>query len=197
MACMALVAFAAMALPAIASASPVLTSEGKTVPVGTSIFGTNTGETLFEGGFNVKCTHAILTGSVSTNNGSEIAGEIPAGNASFTGTGSGGDCTSALGDTHPTVNSALCMESLSGTDTVEVTGCGANVTFTLTVTGAATCKYSTSHVIGTFITNATATINLKEQPAKKEEGSFLCPGEGKLTMDFDLHTTGGTLLTVS
>lgn len=197
MACMAVAAFAAFVVAPAASASPVLTENGEPLAVGSSIQGTNTGPTLFSGGFNVTCTTAVINGKV-TSSGTPIKGEVAAGAATFSGTGAGGDCTSALGDTKPTVNSKLCLETVTGTDNVKVTGCGASVTFSLNVTGITTCRYSAASVTGTFQTNADATVNLNAQPASEEEPrAFFCPDTGTLTMDFDLYTTDGTTLTIS
>lgn len=196
-ACMAIAAFAAIVLPAAASASPVLTQEGKPVAVGTSITGQNTGETIFTGAFNVRCANADLSGTVTENSGTSIKGEIPVGNASFTGTGTGGDCTSALGSTKVTVNSKLCLQTTKTADQFEVTGCGAAVTFTLEITGTGPCKYSTAAVLGEYTTApADAKVTVSEQEAKKEEGGFFCPSSGKLDMVFDL-TSGGKALQVS
>jgi hypothetical protein len=188
MACMAIAAFAAFVIAPAASASPVLTENGVAVAVGAEITGKNTGNTLFTGPFNVVCSNADLAGKVTANSGTQIKGEIPAGSATFTGTGTSSDCTSALGSAAVTVNSALCLETVKGTDTVSVTGCGGNVVFTLTVTGTGPCKYSTATVKGTYVTNAGATVNVLEQEAVKSEGGFFCPSSGKLDMDFDLYT---------
>jgi hypothetical protein len=199
MACMAIAAFAAFVVAPAASASPVLTEGVTPLAVGASIEGRNTGNTLFEGEFNVSCEEAVLKGKVTANTGSKIAGEVPKGSTSFHNKGST-ECSSAFGPTIVEVNSALCMETVTGTDNVKVTGCGgAPVTFTLNVTLAGTCRYSTASVTGTYKTNAGATVNLSKQPANKEEPSaFFCPSTGSLTMDFDLYTTGGaTQLTVS
>ena len=200
MACLAIAAFAAFVVAPAASASPTLTSNGVSVPVGTSITGTSTGEAIFTGPFDVRC-HAHLTGIVTQNNGTSIKGEIAAHNGVFTGTGTNNDCTSALGSVKVTVTSKLCMETLVGTHNIKVTGCGAApVTFDLTVTGIASpCRYSTPSVTATFTTNADATVTLVEQIAKEEPefASVFCPNEGKLDMDFDLYTTDGTTLTVS
>ena len=207
MACMAIAAFAAFVIAPAASASPVLTHEGTAVAVHPAtetceknpsgcIEGKNTEETLFTGAFNVHCNTAVLKGWVTQNNGSQIKGTIPVGNASFTS--SGGDCTSALGATKVTVTSELCIETVVGSDNATTTGCGSNVVFDLEVTGTGNCKYSTASVSGTFKTNAGATINISEQEAKKVEGGFFCPSSGKLDMDFDLYTLGGkTQLTIS
>ncbi|MGN6588664.1 MAG: hypothetical protein ACTHKT_14520 [Solirubrobacterales bacterium] len=197
MACMAIAAFAAFVIAPAASASPVLTEGTTAVAVGSSIEGKNTGNTEFTGGFNVVCSTAVLKGTVTGNSGTKIKGEVPAGSAVFTGTSTGGDCTSALGATKVTVNSKLCLET-AAEDKVAVTGCGANVTFTLEVTGTGPCKYSTASVTGTYKTSAAATVNVENQAAKKEEGGVFCPSEGVLKMDFDLYTTGGsTALTIS
>jgi hypothetical protein len=197
LACMAIAAFAAFVIAPSAWASPTLTSNGVAVPVGTSITGTTTGLAVFTGP-EVEC-NGHLVGTVTQNNGSQVKGEVPAGSAGFTGTGASGDCTSSIGDVAVTVNSKLCMETEVGKDTIKVTGCGAAVTFSLKATSlGVTCKYSTASVVGNFNTNAAATVNLEKQPATGEStNSFLCPANGTLDMDFDLYTTGGTLLTVS
>jgi hypothetical protein len=200
MACMAIAAFAAFVIAPAASASPVLTEtkepnvpSGIAVPTGVSITGKNTGETVFTGAFNVRCTVAHMTGTLTTNSGSSIKGTIPVGGAQFTGTGAGEDCTSALGNVKVTVNSELCLETVAGTDTVKTTGCGAApVVFTLEVTGTGPCKYSTEKVTGTYTTNADAAVTVSEQESKKSEGGIFCPSSGKLDMVFDLYTTGAT-----
>jgi hypothetical protein len=199
MACMAIAAFAAFVVAPAASASPVLTSEGKVVPVGTSITGKNTGAITFTGGFNVACSSADLSGTVTKNSENQIKGEIPVGGASFTGTGTGGDCTSALGNVKVTVNTKLCMETKGTTvDTETITGCGASVVFTLEITGTGPCKYSTASITDTYTTNITpASTTVSEQEAKKSEGGFFCPSSGKLDMVFDRYTTGGSGLATS
>jgi len=209
MACMAIAAFAAFVVAPAASASPVLTSGGSSVPVGTSVTGKNTGNTVFSGGFNVTCSTADLKGTVTANTGTTVAGTVAANTAEFTGTGSGGDCTSALGDVKVTVNSELCFDTIKGTDNVTIDGCEVEtspgvktteaITFTLHVTSLGlSCAYSTSTVLGTYVTSAAATVNLNAQAATRQAGqSGFCPANGSLTMDFDLYTTDGTLLQVS
>jgi hypothetical protein len=197
MACMAIAAFAAFIVAPAASASPVLTEGGVALTghapgsgfVGASITGKNTGETVFTGAFNVRCTVAHLTGTLTANTGTKIKGEIPLGNSKFTGTGTNGDCTSALGNVGVTVNSKLCLESVTGQDNVVTTGCGGSVVFTLEITGTGPCKYSTASVTGSFVTNVDAAVTVSEQEAKKSEGGIFCPSSGKLDMVFDLQTT--------
>jgi len=203
LACMAIAAFAAFVIAPAASASPVLTEPSvtpETVPVGASIKGTNTGDTFFtiaKDSTKVDCTHAEFKGTVTKNSAGQIKGEIPLGGSSFSGTGANGDCTSPLGDIAPSVTSKLCLETVEGTDSVKVTGCGANVSFSLKVTNVTTCKYSVASVTGTFVTGADATVNVSEGEAALAEPNVFCPSKGWLDMDFDLTTTDGTTLNVS
>jgi hypothetical protein len=199
MACMAIAAF--VIAPA-ASASPVLTDNGVTVPVGTSVEAHSTGIVKFTG-FGVECTTGNLKGTVTANTGTTITVEVPEGGAVFSGTGEGGDCTSPLGSVKLKLNSKLCFDTIAKTDNLTFTGCGSNpITFTVTITGSGgvPCSYKAATVTGTFLTNSGATINVSEQGATGEgEGnSFICPASGKLDMDFDLYTTGrATQLTIS
>ncbi|MGN6588390.1 MAG: hypothetical protein ACTHKT_13130 [Solirubrobacterales bacterium] len=203
MACMAIAAFAAFVIAPTASASPVLTSEGKAVPTGTSITGVNTGVTHFTlpgGAGSIDCDHDHLVGTVTKNSGTKITGELPVGSAKFNGTGTNTDCTGPFGSTSVTVNSKLCLETNSTTaDTGVITGCGANVTFTMVITGVATCRYQTASVAAIYTTNVTpATVEVFEAPATSDGvNPFPCPSEGKLDMDFDLYTTSGVGLTIS
>jgi polyisoprenoid-binding protein YceI len=191
---MAIAAFAAFMMPAAASASPVLTSEGVKVPLLTKIIGTSTETPTLTGAFNVTCSKAKITGTVTKNSGTNVEATVPVGGATYEGTGTNGDCTSALGSTKVTVNSELCLASAAN-DTVNITGClnakeeSLPVTFTLEITGTGPCKYKTALVNGTHNTNITpATIKVSEQEAKLEEGGFFCPASGKLDQDFDLYT---------
>jgi hypothetical protein len=202
MACMAIAAFAAFVIAPAALASPVLTNGGVAVGVGTELTGKNTLNTKFTSSLTVECSNADLTGKVTKNSGTEIAGEILVGGALFTGTGTGGDCTSSgifNAPTAVTVNSKLCLATVPKTDNVTITGCGANIAFTLNLTGIGPCLYESSTVLGTFVTNAGATVNVSEQEVKYTgSGGTFCPGSGKLDMDLDLYTKGGgTQLTIS
>jgi hypothetical protein len=201
MACMAIAAFAAFVIAPAASASPVLTHNGIVVPVGTEITAKNTGETKFTGSINVNCSSAHLVGVVKKNNGTEIEGEIPVGKAHFTGTHSTGDCTSTGLFTAPAavaVTSKLCLATVNKSDTVTVTGCGSSVQFKLTLTGLGPCEYASNTVLGTYTTNAEATVNISEQVATLTNTGSFCPSSGKLDMDFDLYTNNAsTQLTIS
>jgi hypothetical protein len=210
MTCMAIAAFAAFVVAPGASASPVLTSSGVKVAVGTSITGKNTGTITFTGsnGVNVHCSSGHLIVALTANTGSQIKGTVPVGGAKFTGTGANGDCTATepLGDTAVTVNSELCFETVPGTDKVKITGCAGKVTFTLTSTGLGIgCKYEGNVENGaTFNTNAPATVNLVSgSPAAGADipgeagNSFFCPSGVTLDMDFDFYTTSGVQTTIS
>jgi hypothetical protein len=213
-ACMAIAAFAAFVIAPVASASPTIFEGATALAVGASVKGTNTGDTLFtgSGGITVRCSHAELKGTITQNGGEpeQIKGKVPKTSgatehtdALFTGTGTSGDCTSPLGAVKPTVTSDLCFETLKGTDNITITGCAVKaVTFSLIVTGATTCKYTTAtvvgeDVVGTFSTTGDATVNVQEKEAKLAEPNIFCPSTGKLDMDFDLTTTDGTTLTIS
>lgn len=92
-----------------------------------------------------------------------------------------------------TLNSKLCMESVTGTDSVSVTGCGANITFSEEVTGTGACKYSTASLTASFQTSWDFTFQFGEQVVKKEEGGIFCPNEGRISLHVDISSTGATL----
>jgi hypothetical protein len=215
MACMAIAAFAAFVVAPGASATPVLTDPvGTALAPGASVKATTnqiTKFTLTRGGGAVECNHSEFKGSVTVNNGTTIAGKIPAGafgvNYTFSGTATGGDCTSPLGAVKPTLISNLCFDTIKGTDNVTIDGCtlvteGKEVTepitFILDTTIGVECKYSTNTITGTFLTGEDATINVSEQPAVQEEPrNAFCPNEGWLDMDFVITTTDGSTILLS
>ena len=120
-ACMALVALAAFALPAVASASPQIThptgtrlnpetGECTTVKKTICIKATNVGETLLKDGEGkntlTRCTTASMTGYLTKNTGTEIEADIHT--ATFSGTGAAfngmNECTSSTGNFTFTTN---------------------------------------------------------------------------------------------
>jgi hypothetical protein len=189
--CMAIAVFLALAGPPEASASPAVT-DGGLLAVGTSVTGHSTGEVVITGPLNLRCTTAHLTGTLVKNTGSEYDIEVPTGGSKFTGTGTGGDCTSAFGSSMMTIISKTCFVSVAKTDNVQITGCGANLVLTMEITGTGTCKYSTSSMTGSHLTNANLKFSVFEQVVKKVEGGIFCPAEGKADMDLDWYTTGST-----
>jgi len=136
-----------------------------------------------------------MAGTVTENTGTSFKMTIPAvTGVTITGTGVGGDCTSLLGSIKWTYTSELCLANVPKTDNVTITGCGTNpVTITQEFTGTGPCKYSTTTMTGTYVTNAGATVSLLDQRILGEatNGTF-CPTEGKLDMDLDFYTTGGS-----
>jgi hypothetical protein len=215
MACMAVFALAAFALPATASATndPTLTEGATHVAVNSKIVGTSFGETLFvettpnQGNVLVRCTTAHLTGEVKANSGGTVEGTISS--AKFSGTGSVhadnglNECTGAFGNAYITVtNLPLCIRSTPtmATDEFQVVSsdCGGaepkNVKFLIGSTTIGECEYeSTSSLKGDYTTSSTeSTLSIRNTQAgsgsKKIRGGFLCPGSGQLNMTFHIET---------
>lgn len=218
-ACMALVALAAFALPAVASAAndPDLTHPTGTMmavhPLGKTcledptgcIDATNIGVTKMKspgGATLVECSQATMTGMLTKNDGSNVEGDITS--TSFSGTGTGGECTSSFGgitvDTNIGNGTPWCLRSTStmGTDKFQVRGNACNlasrsITFVLTSTTVGTCKYNrTAALEGEYTTHPTdAILHLKPGASTEfalEEGGFFCPSAGQLEMSFTLET---------
>jgi hypothetical protein len=190
-----LLAFAAV--PAMASASPVLKEGTTTVPVGSSIQGTNSGNILLTTGSGiVTCTGSTLGGTLTTNGGTSIAGDINS--ASFTGTGSGGTCTSTFFG-NPTFSVTpehlpWCITSTTlGSFTVRGGGCSAKeeeLRFTLTNALVGECTYERPKVIGTYVANVTPvklTVG-SGQTFTRVAGGGLCPSTGTLSGGWTLET---------
>ncbi len=192
--CAALVAFAVV--PAVASASPILTDENGTVAAGAKIIATNTGNTVMTtSAGNVECTKAALTGTVVENSGSSIKGTIET--ASFTGTESENRCSSPFGAVKVTPKRLhWCMSATSkpaDTFSIKSGGCGGTLgimEFTLDSSLAGECTYTKSEVVGTFTTGEGGDVTVSEQSFTKSSGGFFCPASGALDMTFDLYTDG-------
>jgi len=199
MTCVAIAAFAAFVIAPVASASPVLTSEGKAVAVGTSVTGSNTGIFKFEGGggYTIECSSVDLAATVTGNSGTKISLESAIGGFTTTGTATGGDCTASWGPAKLTWGK-LCFVTAAGTDNITVTGCGTGIALTTNITGTSICQYSAASGTGTVTTNADAQITVSSLPEQRTEGSgFFCPSEVKFSMIFDLTATGGGTLFIS
>jgi hypothetical protein len=207
--CMALVAFAALALPAVAAAknTPHLTDAEGAVKVGSKIWGTNIGETTLTnttGTALIHCTTADFTGEVTSNTTGNIAGTITL--ATFGGTGSvyhngHKECTGSFGNAAVTVSTPLCIRSTEAMATDEFvvsggacSGAAGNDKFTILSTTAGSCVYeTTSTVKGDFTTGgAQAVLTVRNTQAgsgsKLTSGGFLCPSSGMLKMAFGLET---------
>ncbi len=219
-ACMALAAFAAVALPAIASATndPTLTENGSVVTVGAGTVLTNVGEvtmTNTSGAAVIHCTTTTLTGIVAKNSGGTLETTVSAVNFSSTGavhadTGLK-ECTASIGNTYITVtNLPLCIRSTPemATDEFQIVSsdCGAGgnpIKFIWGSTTAGECEYEfTKAVSGTQTTNGTQavlTVNNTQSGSgySKIKGGFLCPSSWMFRMSFALETENGTALTIS
>ena len=212
---LALVALAAMALPAAASASPELTAPtGTTAATGTKIQATNVGVTKFiASGLTVECSIDKLTGTLTKNNGTEIDETIES--ASFKGTsGTGEECSSPYGAFNMTTNvgngTPWCLralQSFANADEFQIRGNSCTnaprgLTFVMDFPEMS-CQYqrttTTGLIKGGFATDpedAILTITLANSQFVGETGNPpLCPGsfalETKFTMETD-PTAGST-----
>lgn len=211
--CAALVALAALAIPASASAAATLAetpgSNYETLKVGALITATNDGNAIFEaGGGTVVCDHNWMTADVHTNDDTNgITGTITA--AKFQGPEAETKCSSSLlGPTKVDIPALTneggtghwCIKNKAGTDNFEVLGRGCtdstNGPLTFTLTGSITCTYTRSAgVSGHFTTTKedpkAATLKVTGEPefTKEAPSAFLCPASGKITqMAFYLYT---------
>jgi hypothetical protein len=188
-----LLAFAAV--PAMASASPVLTENGVPVSTGAKILATNSGNiTLTSSIGTVTCTKSQMTGTVKTNSGSTIQGQIET--ASFTGSASENRCSSTF-PFNPTFkvtpeNLPWCIHT-GGGDAFTVSGgaCGGtakNLRFTLSsVLG--NCTYERAAVAGTYVTNETpVTLKVGSGQTFTRVSGSICPETGTLAGGWTLET---------
>lgn len=194
-ACIALVALAVV--PSIASAA-TLTEEGVALLPGAGILATNSEPIVLSSSIgNVTCSTAKMTGEVHTNSGGIIKGTIHS--ASFTGTGTGGACTSTIflnpQFTVDVENLHYCITNEGQTgDNFIVRGGGCtetarNLKFTLTNSTFGNCTYEKASLAGTFETNVTpAKLKFENQEFTKSAGGSACPASGKLKGAFTLET---------
>ncbi|HWN73722.1 MAG TPA: hypothetical protein VNN15_07950 [Solirubrobacterales bacterium] len=195
--CIAVAALAAFAASA-ASASPVLTENGVAIPAGASVTAANTGVIKFtDREITEECTTLLWTGTVLQNTGTKIQLEFPKG-LGFGGTGTFAPCTSPKGEFSWSFKSKLCFEANKGSDNVVITGCGANLLFTI----GGECEYSAASITGTFTTNSDATITLANQSFERIKGLFIaggipCTTPASIDLVLDLTTTNGTTLSIS
>lgn len=218
MACMALVALAAFALPAAASAAnkPGLTHPtGTLLATGTKIVGKQLGSSFMystSGGAELECTSGTTTGTLLKNSGGTVEGEITS--AVFGGTGalaSGEPAPECTGLGFFTTNTSVtpqglpwCLKSttLMAEDEFQITGgkCGGTPTkieFKLLPTGFSECIYQATQTSmkGTFTTDTTGDAimtltrsNSNSGFTKTAGGSFFCPTSSELEMKFTLET---------
>jgi hypothetical protein len=216
--CMAVAAFAALAMSASASAaSPVLTNaSGGVVPVGEGLKATNIGVAKFKGGETIfECSNDVMTGKLTANpnNGKPIEATIET--ASFKGTEAEENCKSSLGrvqvtDTGFANGTPYCITFIGG-DIFQTHGgaCGAAhraITYIddiHTIIGVIQCHFertaATGPLTGTFTTNpADAKFQIPFGSGSRFVGTSggLCPTVEELEWTFELRTAAGGTLTI-
>ena len=211
-----LVALAAFALPAVASAAtnPEITHPtGTRLATGTKIKMTSVGVekwTAPGGATLVECSSSTMTGTLVRNNGTET--EITIESTSFSGTAAGGACTSTFGnitvDTNIGNGTPWCVRSTStmNADEFQIRGNACNlasrsITYVLTSTTAGTCKYNRATPdVGTYKTdtspdNSDAILSIGSSvgsESTKSEGGFLCPSAMVRDWSYTLETDTAT-----
>jgi hypothetical protein len=209
--CVAAFAFAAFALPAVASAAnkPTL-RDSNPVAKGAKFFGTNTGDFIF---YDTKteikqftCTKALLTGEVTKNENDTVEGRLTTLDISGTGTinkdNNLNECTDSFGGgfamTFTRTPLVLSSTPAMATDEFQVTGTGGNIRFDLVDTTVGTCEYElTGTLKGDFTTGGTqTTLTIRDTQAgsgaKLIAGGFFCPSSGALGLKITLETEDGT-----
>jgi hypothetical protein len=221
--CIALAAFAAFAvLPAVASAENDATvrDNGVDLAVGSNILATDNDVEISPGTFDltgetrltaanktdvlISCTTNELTGTLTKNTHTEVAGEITA--ANFKGktnvTPHTTHCTGSTGDTAVTALAlpyCLQIKSTAATDTFNVRGgkcteAAKAIEFTFTATtilGQVHCimhRPANEPITGTYTTTTTPAFTVKDIRFTKVATNGLCPDEGFLDMKLALHT---------
>lgn len=219
LACMAIAAFAAFVLPASASASPRLceTAAGGGEPCTNlvppvKIVGTNTETWKLVGSLGtISCSTVFMTGTLTTNSGTHIAGDIET--ADFSGTGAEGKCTSPIGDVKVTTTvgngtpwcltagGELAADKFS-TRGNSCTLASRSITFVLDF-AQQTCYYNrTAPVEGSFTTDTSgqdAVLSFENAvwTLEKSENTDIfhpCLSEGTLKGAATLETEDGTPL---
>jgi hypothetical protein len=198
--CVALVAFAALVIPAMASGAPVLTESGSKLAVGAKVTATNSGIAIFEGeGLKGECTSFWTTSTLVTN-------DTTKGIMSTVENGGANGCTSNLGKMDLTFPGAtneggkkhMCIQS-GAVDTGSIVGRGCqeegNGEMTINAKFTALgidCPYRrAAAVFGSFTTNsAPATLQFTGSPEFEIEGIHtLCPSRVKLVqLAFNIYT---------
>lgn len=198
---LALGAMGAFALaPTVASASPVMTSPlGTSLATGSLLQVTNVGISLFtEPAGRIECSNVKFTGELKTNSGAEVAVNLSSMEAH--GSGAGGDCTSGGGSVKVAYSGLPWCFKTTGKDEFQIrggscTGIKQPVTFVITYTGAAECKYEALSFHGFFSTapeDVRMTISEQLFETEPTNGIF-CPtpsigSDTEMTMEKDSPT---------
>lgn len=204
-----LLAMAALAVPALATASPVLTYEGgEEVPTEAPMVASSSNLTLYNGAGTAEvfaCPDNVLEGTVTANSGSEVLDEVSA--ASFTNSGgglppNGTACSWYYGDTvvvdQPSV--PWCLGStVFGTATLRSCGSGQLSVRTRIYSGntqiVADCHYATEALSLSYsvMQPNTLTINSGQTMPKQKGSGVACPGGGAVSGSFTIASEGREL----
>jgi hypothetical protein len=205
------VLFALAALPAMASASPVLTENGLAVATGKTVKAVNIGDVTFgSASERIECQSSELKGTVRTNSGKLIEGQVES--STFTGVGSESRCTTTwFGSPAFSVTSpqSMCLSSsVLGSGKLLNGTCPSSGSFTFTLHNSllGTCRYRAVSDQVAFIYNTGSTplhITVTNQVFNRvDNGSGgscngLYPASGNLNATYKVTTTDGTNLSVS
>jgi hypothetical protein len=217
----ALIALAAM--PAIASASPVLENDApEVVPVGSHITGFSSNLKAANGTKALECTENHIVGELTVNAGGvvegDIVGELTGTKTAFTGTESGNGKTNlcrtaglGTGVVAEIVPEELpwCLKTINGTAhewTLDGGTCGTTprkpiafeAHFYTGPTLIGSCTFEAPEVTGTYTTGDTTPtqhLNITARTFTKKSGLLVCPSTLSLTGSFTLYqeTAGMTL----
>ncbi|MGN6587093.1 MAG: hypothetical protein ACTHKT_06405 [Solirubrobacterales bacterium] len=177
--CGALVLFAALALPAVAFASPVLTENGVAVAAGQKFIFTQLGTSKMTSTDGTRtlleCSTGMITGELIKNTGTEIEGKITSDLFGGTGAQAPGEpkpeCTgeAAFGNFSRTAvvseKAPWCVKTINPPkDEFTIVGgnCGgvaSNIKFIIATTLVGNCELETTgHLVGTYTTNGTSAV---------------------------------------
>jgi len=208
---LALVALAALALPAVASASPELGETTETnvwekivPPALIQATSLEVSKMTSPGGTTLtECDTAVMTGDLFENSGTSVKGNITS--AAFHNAG-GADCTALFGGTAKVTTNVgngvpWCVQTTKTADQVEIRGgkcseAARSITFVLDTSSFGECKYnSTTFPTGTFTTDtspehkdAVVTVTKSGLWTRESGSSVFCPAEANLDMKFTLET---------
>lgn len=209
MACMAVAALAAFAMPSSAIGQEITVTHPTNTVAATplKIIGTNTDIvsklTDSSGNSLAECTFVKMTGTLEKNTHPEVSGTITT--AEFKGTPGvtphTAHCSSSFGTITVTTNPATnglpwCLRSAStmAADEVQIRGnkcseAARPIRFILHSSVAGECTYErTTAVVGKFTTHPTATsITVTAQEFPRVAGGIFCPTKGFLDLTMSLY----------
>jgi hypothetical protein len=199
---------ALLATAGMASASGAY-SGGVLLSPGAAINGQSTGNSTLTAGTKViTCSNTTAAGTVTTNPGAGVAGNVTGSLSSLAfNNGAGTDCTTAGIVGFPTAsvstNSPFAVSANASTFTVSKAG--GSIVATITLKGSGTplpCVYDDGGV-GAPAAVTGSSVKFTNVPLRKQSGSALCPGTSTLgsanftTAAINLTTTGGGAVTIT